>query len=532
MEVWNAHLFGKLKQRDDSEFNVDGVTQAVHSKWFWSYLEMCSEVVSVLFKLSAWAEDCPCHSNFFKVKHLKSAKHRSMELARLFKKLIRSDVQGDLSAMWEYCPNRGKRAVELACGKIGDVINELFEQATSIVVVMCRGLSEEDVQSLLQGFSEARAMLVAVFTLKTHFWVTLPWKLAGLFHWHGDNATQCARECLSLFQRRPVDEEHHRISVEFLSVNGKWLAEVEKLARGESLLTLPIAFLKRCAELGLTPVVERLMEQRHAFVGQRLLIGPRKRRSPTTVSLGTGRMKEIECRLDIDPMFSEVLSKSVSLMRNPRTALANFGLTVHPRVAAQCRLLDQHVASVPQPPRVLPHNSYLWPGLSDIVYRLCGDDQYRSTAVVTKAIAKQQLETAQLKRKLNAAAAPRLQSTGSRTEHMRKLMRAHLVQECQRKGPGYMFSLRCSSATDSDFQIAIAALEDHVTTGIGQTVLRAPAVERRTENTVRDEAAQLDEIEAAFNDDSVVMEAGQPVDAIAVVDPAPSSVQDDYFKDI
>ena len=430
--------------------------------------------------------------------------------------------------MWLFCPSRGKRAAEMACGKIIEVCKLLFNVAMSKVVGLCSGLSEIDSQSVLAGFSEARAMLVAVLTLKTQFWVTLPWKLAGLFHWDRDTATQCAKECLSQFQRQPVDEQHHRITVEFLSADGGlWRTYVEQLSQGISLLTLPVRFLKRCAELGLVPIVERLMEQRHATVTQRLLIGPRKRRAPTVVSLGAGRMQEIECRLSVEPKFSKTMSDNVSLMRNPKQALTMFGLTLHPRVASQCRTLDQHAPT--SAPARLPHCSSLWPGLSDVVYRLTGDDQFRSTTTVTQAISKQQLETAKLKRKLQSES--KQQSLGSRVGHMRALMRAHLVQECQQTGPGFLYSLRCSTSPDSDFQICVSALEDHMTTAIGQTAPRVPPTEPQAGKRAVSEVELLDEMEAAFNDDLEASPVAGASGQLVAADPDACHVQEVIFKD-
>ena len=359
VEVWNAALFGQLKTRDGN-FNSDGVTQAVHSKCFWSYLEMCSVVMSVMAELGSWAEDCPCRS--WNVKHLKSSKHRKSEVSRRFLKLLHGKTKllpGDACGMWSFCPNRGKRAAEMACGKVIAVCMALFDKAMGTVVAFCNGLSAVDMQSVVDFFSQSQSTLVTIITLKTQFWVTLPWKLAGLFHWDKDAAVACAKECMNDFQRRPVDAEHHRITVEFLSESGKWRAQVEDLSNGASLLTLPEPFIARCLELGLVPIVERLMEQRHAFVTQRLRIGNRKGRAPTTISLGAGRMEEIELRLDMDPHFSDALAGNVTLMRDPRAALAKFGLSAHPRVAAQCNLLG---STTGLPGQKLQHSSQLWLG--------------------------------------------------------------------------------------------------------------------------------------------------------------------------
>ena len=152
VEVWNAALFGQLKTRDGN-FNSDGVTQAVQSKWFWSFLEMCSVVMSVMAELGSWAEDCPCHS--WHVKHLKTSKHRKSEVPRRFLKLLHGKnklLPGDACGMWSFCPNRGKRAAEMACGKVIAVCMALFDKAMGTVVAFCNGLSAVDMQSVVDCF--------------------------------------------------------------------------------------------------------------------------------------------------------------------------------------------------------------------------------------------------------------------------------------------------------------------------------------------------------------------------------------------
>ena len=172
---------------------------------------------------------------------------------------------------------RGKRAVELACGHLRAILEEMFAEGMAVVLEFCQGLAGLEFQSVMDGFSEAKSTLMALLMLKTQFWLTIPWKLAGMFHWNSGLAVECARECVAQWEQQPVDDQHHRVSVEFLSPGGTWRHQVDQLAQGVPLLKLSMAFIIRCAELGLIPVVERIMEQRHAFVHQRLRIGTDKK---------------------------------------------------------------------------------------------------------------------------------------------------------------------------------------------------------------------------------------------------------------
>ena len=72
-------------------------------------------------------------------------------------------------------------------------------------------------------------------------------------------------------------------------------------------------------------------------------------------------------------------------------------------------------------------------------------------------------------------------------------MRAHLIAECHKHGPGFQFSIRASTAAGSDFQTCIASLEDHLQSGIGQKVLAGPLVTRLLPTLALQADADLEE---------------------------------------
>ena len=110
---------------------------------------------------------------------------------------------------------RGKRAVELACCHLREVCEEQFAKHMTDMFDFCQGLVGVDFQSVIDGLSEAKSTLTVLITLKTQIWQTIPWKLAGMFHWNSGLAAQCAQGCIDQWERQPVDGEHHRISVDF-----------------------------------------------------------------------------------------------------------------------------------------------------------------------------------------------------------------------------------------------------------------------------------------------------------------------------
>ena len=213
-------------------------------------------------------------------------------------------------------------------------------------------------------------------------------------------------------------------------------------------------------------------------------------------------------------------------MRNPREAIDKFGLSSHPRVASQMHQLGSTTGG-----QKLKHSSLLWPGLVEIWYRLSGVHQFRSVETVTKANGKAAAEMAKLKNKLKQGVAQKRLT--SREQHIRHFMRAHLVKECQHGGPGFMYNLACSTASDSDYQLCVSTLEDHVQTAIGQSAPKFPAASRTLIADVFDEE---DAMEEAFMETS-------PANAVPVsphddgapatppLDALPAFLQDVHFKE-
>ena len=274
-DAWSPQLFGRYESKE-TDLSVDKITAAIRSKWFWAFLTMTDVICSALVAMGHWSENCPCHSNFWKLS-AKSRVGQRLEQERKFNKLIRQKVVrdefGKLVDLWSNCPGKGKRAVELACGAFQTFVEKLFVEGMAPVLLSCQGLSEAEHQGIVRAFSEGKIFMLTALTLKLKYWTVLPWKLCGLLHWDHALAMECALQCLALYKQRPIDSEHHRIAVEFLSPAGQWLNEVVQLSQGVRLFSLSVAFVSRCLQLGLVPVAERIMESRHALVQNRLRLG-------------------------------------------------------------------------------------------------------------------------------------------------------------------------------------------------------------------------------------------------------------------
>jgi hypothetical protein len=72
------------------------------------------------------------------------------------------------------------------------------------VVLLCQsrpGLLADDVSSILDAFSKARAHALKTMTLKLVHWTTQPWLSCALAHWDGDLARRIATQIMDEFDR-------------------------------------------------------------------------------------------------------------------------------------------------------------------------------------------------------------------------------------------------------------------------------------------------------------------------------------------
>ena len=88
--------------------------------------------------------------------------------------------------------------------------------------------------------------------------------------------------------------------------------------------------------------------------------------------------------------------------------------------------------------------------------------------------------------------------TSSREVNVHEAMSSHLIHECKSHGNGFMFSLKASSHPDSNFQVTVASLEDHIHTSLGNAIQRIPVIQPAAKRHHMDVDAQLEE---AFDDD-------------------------------
>ena len=194
-------------ERGRGTFSAGLLTQTIKSnKWF-AYLDMVVALHDIPTAVSNWAESCACHGG------------RGKQLQ------LRVDAAvGNSAVEAKSCPLKGCRLPELVTGGIEKVMNKAMTSASASLNESREFLTDEDWSSLVSDFENARVHALFVLGIKTDFAKRLPWKLAGLAATSENDAAQCYRESLILYDAMEpqLQSQSHVLAKLFLSRTGPW----------------------------------------------------------------------------------------------------------------------------------------------------------------------------------------------------------------------------------------------------------------------------------------------------------------------
>ncbi|CAE7229370.1 unnamed protein product [Symbiodinium sp. CCMP2456] len=305
-QAWNETKF--LEAGDTQTSVAPGVTAALNSNLFCSYIYMIHTLHRLIANLESWLECCTCHQHLLQdVKKLRKGQR---------KKLAKCIAE---------CPCKGKRAPELACG----ALKELLSQLDAFVLQgHDQQLTNEERNVLNTDFEYGRSYLRFSLSAKFSFWDRLPWHLAGLAHHWPSQARAAAKACMAQYDDMQANprmklEHHHVLSVEFLQPGTALRRDIESFASGEA-MTPELAAAS--APFRFIAVVERVVEGLHRNVkvaSKHVALGP------TKISLSV-RLREIE-EMAEDPAVMSELCKCFEDARQIRIASARLGVLQHPQ---------------------------------------------------------------------------------------------------------------------------------------------------------------------------------------------------------
>ena len=250
------------EERSDP-IDLDKVTLALGSQYFWAYSSMLLDLQATVDRLGGWAESCPCHDTWLKKKaRQKNVSCTSEHINKLFGKMVDNPLH-------PFCPLHGKRAPELANGAANQVLNTLFSKSESKFLAAVRAsLTSDEMQRVAAEWSRARDHIMYVVASKLFFASRLPWKLCGTMHHDPIVAMMCAHQCLDQFDTSP-EAGQHRKALQVLRKGSDMRCQFERFARGEKLEQLP-DLARLLIPLKFVSTVERSIEQKHSLVSRAL----------------------------------------------------------------------------------------------------------------------------------------------------------------------------------------------------------------------------------------------------------------------
>ena len=171
------------------------VTAAMCDPLFQARCHAVAALNRCLETFAHWSGGCECHGD---VVHrssdiiadgsmkLSASKQRSHhQERRLLSSLLRRH------SMDAKCVMAGRRAPELASGRLDGVVHNIFSEGVASFLEHV-GNDAAELKSLLQDFNVAKLELVGILKLKLSFWSELPWCLAGVASTDATVAQDCA----------------------------------------------------------------------------------------------------------------------------------------------------------------------------------------------------------------------------------------------------------------------------------------------------------------------------------------------------
>ena len=246
-----------------------GVTAALASNLFCSYVCMVHSLHGVVASFEKWLESCPCHE------HLQSD----------LKKLRRGERKR-VAAILSDCPMKGKRAPELAAGSLEATLEKLENQ-----LLQCfsedqgRELSDDERSILTKDFEYGRvyqSICGLLFPPNSASGENCPgvfvaWRIAGQALLLRAQKPACWSTMNPWPMNARIQEQHHHpLTLEFLQEGTNLRADVEQLASGGP---ISARLSSSCAPFTFVSVAERVVEGLHRNVkiaAKHLSLGPTK----------------------------------------------------------------------------------------------------------------------------------------------------------------------------------------------------------------------------------------------------------------
>ncbi len=324
--VWDQDKFGG-DSRDDA-FDCDLITKTVEDHGWWAMGGMLLQLHSIGNLASAWGSRCPCHEWITDGKSELSCPPINVAMTKALgnaREVLQLDRGTDGIAF--DCPLKGKRAPELAAGRLLPRVNEGIDQAMGEVFQICSAVPNESREKIINDFILGCDFIRMTLDIKVGHWMTLPWLFAGLCLPHeGTFHKDLAQKVVEEFDKLPAEPiHHHPLTWKILGPGSPLRGQVDALANGDDVLSNLPELESEIAPLAMVPVVERIVEGSHSLVhrhtGYRRVTG-------AYVSCAH-RLEEMNFFLDTDEGKCK-FAQTLDYLRKPRRLAKAFRFQDHP----------------------------------------------------------------------------------------------------------------------------------------------------------------------------------------------------------
>ncbi len=298
---------------DGSHFDPSLFTKTLQSTVFGMKVELALKLHECAQALSDCAESCPCHGELLR----RMTRRKRERFMRTF-----TNLPGHI-----VCPFAGKRAPELAAGKLTDVFQSISEAAFHEVLLTPASspATPAEFAELRTVFAHCSNHLYLFLKLQLDFWSKPPYIVCGMAHWDPIIARRCAREGLAAFNEHPVQAAQHRVTWRICHL---FWTDLQDFINGAPLSRLSAGFQRQVATLLLVPVTERSVEAKHALVKMALFDSGLK---GSTVKISfANRLPELRARIQREPEVVQRLLHWFAQARHHARVAPRLGREHHP----------------------------------------------------------------------------------------------------------------------------------------------------------------------------------------------------------
>ena len=270
---------------------------------FWAVFWSSYYIQAWGYKVHTWLHECPCPNHQNKERTQQKRKRKGQDKGGA------GEVPSD---MGEHCKLKGRRMIELACGKSEEFANELHQlqlenyapASAALRKLRAMGAAQASIaDSIANAFLVAQRKVLLRFKQGTSFYSSFPWSLISLLGYVVQPSGQTRARAIQT-SRRYADELCARFDANQLQISGfasrffegDLLQSLRSWGRGSADDAMNNHLFRELLSYGLSLTAMQRLEGRHHLVN--LKVGPSRASAAATVSAALRRRQNTDVHQD------------------------------------------------------------------------------------------------------------------------------------------------------------------------------------------------------------------------------------------